>query len=811
MARRTKCVWLLVGMFGALPVDVMAAQGFIAGSFIDATDSTARISVQFRCAIRYIGHESEARDDRLHVRLETTPVCLGVAPTVAQTSEQHRPANADAAELISVEYQGDSASGPTLRFDFARNVDINSVTTPNEYTILLEIGLRTADAAAETTAANGSSRLVRRPGPERQRYVINLESWNRPPTSADLTGIEVDKGHDVFVAEAEIDGKTWYRIRLGYFASPTEASQYLRQMRSRYPTAWIDRANDGEEQPPPVWQVTAAEADTDGAPIAGAELADLMAEARRAMISGELSRAIQLYTKVLQQPANPHQQDAQEFLALARERNGQLAHAKAEYQRYLDLYPETDGADRVRQRIAAMVAGPVRPSAPVTGSTVSRATPGPASSPRWIVRTFASQYYRRDVNQMNEAEEIVSQSSVYSDVSIDARRRGDRFDFSTRVTAGYRSDLLDEQRADARNLRVSYAYADLVDAGTGLSGRLGRQTRTSGGVLGRFDGLNLAYSLTERVSLEAVAGKPVYSTTDGTDDDRSFRGLSVGYGPLGDNIELRAHFLDQQILGETDRQAVGGEFRYFGSDRSLWAMMDYDAAFSELSSVFIQGSWRLPGKLMLSGLYDHRRSPFLSLGNAIIGQPVTDFEALTVIFTEDELRQLALDRSALTTTVTLGLSRPLSPKTQLNLNATQSNVDATPASGGVLGAPASRYVYYSADLVTSSLFAASDVSILGLRYTESNTTNVYTVNVDTRFRVAGRWRISPRLRVDLRKIKADATEQWNYAPGLRLDYRWGKRVRLELQAGKQFSFREMENADQDQESYFVNAGYQVFF
>jgi len=39
----------------------------------------------------------------------------------------------------------------------------------------------------------------------------------------------------------------------------------------------------------------------------------------------------------------------------------------------------------------------------------------------------------------------------------------------------------------------------------------------------------------------------------------------------------------------------------------------------------------------------------------------------------------------------------------------------------------------------------------------------------------------------------------------------GRRVRFELQTGKQFSTREMAKADQDRESWFVNAGYQLFF
>ena len=412
---------------------------------------------------------------------------------------------------------------------------------------------------------------------------------------------------------------------------------------------------------------------------------------------------------------------------------------------------------------------------------------------------------------MNDEDQVISQSAVFSDVSIDARRRGERFDFSARLTGGHLYDLLDEPTRDVDEFRLSYAYADLSDAKTRIRGRLGRQTRNSGGVLGRFDGLNLSYGLTERVQLETVFGKPVYSTTDGVDSERTFAGFSASFGPIRENIDIRAYVLQQSIKGMTDRQSVGGEFRYFGEARTLWAMLDYDTAFQEISSVFLQGSWRLPSKLTLTALADRRQSPYLSLGNAIVGQPVEDFEQLTILFSEDELQQLALDRSAATTTFTLGLSKALSPKLQLGLNATQSTIEATPASGGVPANPATDYAYYSVDLVASSLFSERDVSIFGLRYSESDNSNIYTLNLDSRFRIGRAWRISPRIRVDYREILTDNSQQWTYTPGLRLEYRPGRKVRVELTTGKQSSAREMEQADQDRESYYVSVGYQLFF
>jgi hypothetical protein len=39
----------------------------------------------------------------------------------------------------------------------------------------------------------------------------------------------------------------------------------------------------------------------------------------------------------------------------------------------------------------------------------------------------------------------------------------------------------------------------------------------------------------------------------------------------------------------------------------------------------------------------------------------------------------------------------------------------------------------------------------------------------------------------------------------------GRHARFELQTGKQFSTREMARSDQDRESWFVYAGYQLFY
>ena len=790
-----------------------AASGFIASTHIERGSVYTELSIRFNCDVHYVGHDPAGKSDMLRIHIEPTSICHGVPPMVADGREMHRPLSADDAGLLHIEYDGQTPGEKSLTLGFATPV-----------TVLISAGvvsdtlnIRIINAPDTVTAVDEPvrpepGRQISRPAAPSARYVINLESSQRYPAPSEIPVMTLQKDQKLFISEALIDGTTWYRMRVGYFASAEAASKVLREVRAQYPTAWIDResvAAESSEIPPAVAVQRTTEAQ-DELPAVSGKTADLMTAAKRAMTAGELPKAIQIYTKVLQQPPNEFQQEAQEFLALARERNGQIAHAKAEYERYLARYPDGEGATRVNQRLAALLTS-ASAARSDTGVAANGRAASLASSP-WKVRTFFAQHYRRDVNQLNEQEEITSQSSLYSDVTIDARRRGQRFDFSTRVTAGHRYDLLDEEQASSGNdVRVSYLYADLLDTRTRIRGRLGRQTRNTGGVLGRFDGINLTYSLSERVRFEAVAGEPVYSTSQSDTQSRQFYGVSSNFTPFSENLEMGVFYLQQQIDSFTDRQAVGTELRYFGETKSLWGAVHYDTAFSELSNAFLQGSWRLPGKLTLSGSVDRRRSPFLSLGNALLGQSNQDFDLLTQTMTEDEIRQIALDRSAMTSSASLGVSRPLTPRLQFSLNANLSVIDAVPENGDAPAMPETEYNYFSADLVASSLFKEGDVGILSLRYSSSDSADVYTISLDSRFPFGNAWRINPRLRVDYREIMSDLSTQMIYTPGLRVQYRLGRRGRIQFEAGKRFSSREMVDSDIDQESYFINLGYQLFY
>lgn len=813
-----KCRWvasiLLIGMTSA----ALAGPGFIESSRISAGESATDIEVRFNCKTEYLRHEPQGGGDRLRIFLEPTGICNGVSPVVAESRSRLRPAGSDSAYLVDLEYDGDSPAGPILTLNFSQPVTFDVDESGVSFSLNVVVASRSEAAPASSAAPIAKTvqhRQVPRPAPSAPTYVINLASFKRLPTMADAAGLNRATNRSLYYSAVVVDGETWYRLVLGDYSSGADAAAALVDLKDRFPGAWVGEVNSKTD----LTEIAAAQQIAELAPINNAldesaspsKVESLMEEARKSMAAGEISRAVQIYTKVLQQPNHDRLAEAQEYLALAREKNGQHAHAKAEYQRYLSLYPDGEGAARVNQRLSALLAAGTpgtsnNPQAATSGTRVSRQND-------WRLQTYFSQYYRRDANQQNDQDEIVSQSALYSDVNFDARRRGERFDFSSRLSLGYRNDFLDDNTGSGNSTRVSYAYADLADVKTGLRGRFGRQSRNSGGVLGRFDGLNVGYEIGDRVLLNTVIGKPAYSSSDGIDSSRSFYGASVNYGPILDNLDFGLFYIAQDVEGIQDRSAVGGEFRYFGSNQSLWGMVDYDLGYGELASAFLQGSWRFESRLSLHALVDRRGSPFLSASNALIGQPVASFEELAVIYSEDELRQLGRDRTALSTTYTVGVSYPLSPKLQLNVDGSQSTMDATPASGGVLASEESTYKYYSGSLVASSLFKEGDVTIISTRMSDSNTAKVVSLTFDSRYPISRAWRINPRLRIDRRQRVSDPNDEWFYSPGIRVQYRRSQKFRLEFEAGKQFVQRDssLPDIDLDRESYFINIGYQSFF
>jgi hypothetical protein len=345
----------------------------------------------------------------------------------------------------------------------------------------------------------------------------------------------------------------------------------------------------------------------------------------------------------------------------------------------------------------------------------------------------------------------------------------------------------------------------------GWSGRIGRQSRTSGGLLGLFDGAFGAYPVAPHFIVEAAAGFPVESSRSAVATDRLFQALSVGFGVLGDAWEPGLYVVNQGYDGEVDRQAVGAELRYFRPGRVVIGFADYDVHFRQLNSAVAIGAWQLPGRWTLNFDLEHRKSPMLTTRNALIGQPVNAIDKLRDLFNGADIRQLALDRSADLDIYGISLSRPFGERLQWTLNAQSIETGATLPSGGVEGIPATGpELALSNQLLAASIWRAGDIHIIGVRQQSGGPVDTSSVGIASRVPVWGAWRLGPQLRVDRRIFDIDGTTQWVYAASLRLLLQ-KRRLLVELEVGAEQASREASAAQEDIKRLFVSLGYRYSF
>lgn len=807
----------------------------------------ATTEIELGCAMRYLDHSPLRGGVELRIRLAIGHDCHNALRGVR--SSLHRPQGGRMASLSNVEFNAVSAKQATITLRFERPVAFTVRQTANEYmlTVTIDAGKTSALARPEPQASppvnvnkstnlrgpsdEGPSRRIQRATPQaRDMFVIRLSGLG-PADDVNPDVLSNFQSKVIYRNDVAIGDRKWTELRLGFFETEKSALSTLATLRASFPSAWVSVATpdeqsrartqgvpdkrDGERPPVALPEESAAPKVERLEALAEERVQKLMADGKNALLRADYDRSIKIYTRLLEEPDGQHRREAREFLGVARQKNGQLAHAKAEFEAYLQEFPGGSDANRVRQRLMALTNKAERRPAAAT-------TERPAQlAPEWDFRGGVSQFYLRGVNLTRDDEaDVLTQSALLSQADFVVSRRGERIDLLGRANLGYLYDFAENGTGD--QALVSYAYIDITDNELDLSARLGRQTRHKGGVLGRFDGAHLSYLLRPNLSVNVTSGFPVDSPRFLASLDHYFYGASIELANFADAWDFGVFTNLQTIDGISDRQALGAEAQYHSSRLNIIGQIDYDASYNVLNSGLVVGNWRFNDRLTLYGRYQGGAGAFLTTRNAISGQPVNTIEALSVTYSEGQIRRLARNRTAEVRSGSAGLSAELSQRWQLNADVTYNEYGATVESGGVAAIPASGPQYsYGGYLLGSSIFKVGDSTILGYRHFESRSTDSDTLTIDMRYPVGDGLRINPRVALTLRTssqaMQSDA-EHWIANPMLRVLYRWRRRYRIEFEIGGQWSDREMSpvgvtalGADSSVKSsaYYLQVGYWV--
>jgi hypothetical protein len=309
-----------------------------------------------------------------------------------------------------------------------------------------------------------------------------------------------------------------------------------------------------------------------------------------------------------------------------------------------------------------------------------------------------------------------------------------------------------------------------------------------------------------------VIGHPVDSTKDPVETDRGFYGASIDLGTFVDTWDFSFYFNQQDVDGITDRRAVGTETRYFKNKHSVFSLLDYDIFYDELNLFLLLGNWTVSDTTSLYYSYDKRKNPLLSSFNAIQGQQVDSIEDLLGTFSEEEIFQLAQDRTADAETINLGLTNQLSENWQMASDFTVSEFSETNTSGGVEGIPGTGSEYfYNFQLNRNNLFMDNDLNSLNLRYQDTSSSEKWTARLTGRYPINAKLRLRPKLQFS-RRTRINNKGTTNTAElSSRIYYRLSKKFSLELELGYEKRKEITSSALFNEDNYFIYLGYNYDF
>ncbi|MEA3107506.1 MAG: hypothetical protein QOI88_2111 [Gammaproteobacteria bacterium] len=786
---------------------------------VQEREDHADISIEFACSARYVTNSPVSHGSHTTITLKLGPDCGSQNGLISP----ELPLVGGGGQLVTGARVDAIVPGEiTLELTFGRPLDFFMAPTASGLGLrvrLLNTRRKGTSFVAEAEVAAG--------------YSVNLDSSQTKIPRETVEAAAASLQTQVYVSETDIDDQHWYRLRVGPFSSRAEAERVLKAAQATYPRAWLavnDEAVDLSAVERAGVPSAVASGPTDP-PLPDGERASMLRDAREALAKHKYPEAVDLLSRLLRQPEYPARAEAQELLGLVRERAGQMAQAKAEYQEYLHRYPDGPAAARIRGRLQTLAAASLE--AKSTGDF------GAATGNRWTMAGSAAVTYQYGKDQtvsngLTTTTNSLSAALVYGDLLL--RDRGERYDFTARVNAGYTHNLATTNGGSQD--RATAAYAELTDRLFGVTARVGRQSLASQGIVGLFDGLFVGYQVSSKWSVSAAAGLPAYTSYSTVSSNQKFGTVTAELDPFNHAWIFDAYIFNETIGGDTERRSIGFQTRYSVAGRTAVLLADYDIAFKQLNSITLIGNAQVGASWVLGFDADHRRSPQLQLSNSLIGQAVQDLPALEQQLPPSIIRQLALARTSTSDTVVLSASRPFGERWQfmadlsaLRLGATRASpavpslnpVDpANPLCCAVAATPSTGLdKNASLQMAGSSLLQASDLHIFSVRYDNSPISTSETVSWDARFVVRGNWRLGPRLSVERLNDTQQGTKQMLYLPQVRGDWT-SRRSVFEVTAGYQVQNQQVLQQQQtltgqpvtnqvDQRSLYLSAAYRVRF
>ena len=829
---RTPFTWArpLATLAGLLAMAaVVHAQTLEAVETATTPDGGVVVRIRFNAAMRFLAQLPAGPSTHYTLRTELQN---GDEAVMRQLIAETRQATSSpGAPAVSVTYEPDLRSRTRqVQVSFERSVQAQARQGTNSRTI--ELLLRPVDKAL-------------------LRFGVLLESLpidrrnEAKPIPPQLQGFDITSS-----VASYPDGQR-FDVVVGYFATPEEADAVLVLARSRFaqarvfelgaaPAATVAQAASaptaavaggaavatatsasaaaGPAAPPAAAASAstpapssgiAAVADGAASPEVEREAEELLRTSRGFLTAGQLDQAIMSLGTLLRLPPNTRSQEAQELIGMAWDRAGSPSRALAEYDLYLRLYPNGEGAQRVadRTKVLARALPAVQPAAGTTTRTEPKLINGAVS----LYYTGGRAKSQSLVNVANGIDQATlsrtAESAFVTSVDLNGRvpvREGDEGRFVVRGSAS--ANLLSGKSSKTQ---LNAAYFDYKLSEKGIAVRAGRQSPIGGGLLGLFDGVSATATPMAGVRTSIMGGVPA-NTLVSAPGEKLFAAVVEADG-LIERAGGSLYLLNQTSEGITNRRALGAEARYAADRWSVNGLLDYETEFRALNAWSLQGSWQPLDGTHLTLLADQRRAPSLQLTNALISSGAASLRTLLQVKTLEQIRTDAMATSAQARQLLVSMAQTFSKNWQVSTDLRYSAIGALPAVGDFQATAATgAQVTWSLQAVGSGLVQQRDIHNFNLSVVRTPKFNGMQASYTNLSMMGeeGRITIEPSFRLYTQTDDQDI-RLTRVGPGLRMSYKMNQRSNLVSELLYEDSRSHGPTGNDHTRSAFFYVGYRV--
>ncbi len=549
----------------------------------------------------------------------------------------------------------------------------------------------------------------------------------------------------------------------------------------------------------------------------------LFIAASDALQANQVDKSIETLNKLLNLPPNALSQASQKLMGEAREKNGEYTKARAEYELYLKLYPKAEDAGQVKTLLENL------PKADMAKKVKEAPGDMPRKSAEEFMRvsggisqTYYNGYSHIDTFATDNINpptinviDTTDQSMLLTNLDMTAWKRSENIDSRFVLREFNKINFLPGQ---PRDFRWDAVYVEQVARNRKFLYRLGRQSGTTAGMPGRFDGAAGGYNLNESWRINAAAGLPVDYYSGGDSGDRkTFASLSVDLTRMPDEWSGSAYILMQKMGSVKDRNALGLEAHYFVPERNYMMQMEYASLYKKLNFATFQGNWTRPSGNNYYMTLDHRRSPPLALN--LQGQTTLSVDNLlrSSSINLQTLRDNAVALGMISNMATIGMSHPVNSDIRLIADFRLSNTGGTGPYYSTItsdyqpGSPGSGNQYaLSGQVIGNNLIFKNDVGIANATLTKTPTSTGQSLIFTQVSTINTRWRIDVSLFLFSQKSTSDA-HQTQIRPSLTVNYRLSDSWNFTAEGGIEQNKATSTNATDTTRRKYFYAGYRWDF